>query len=623
MDPKELIKMLMENGVLEMLEKGLMERIQAAQAEQNETRSLEMLREALGVKSNADLGKAVESLIQEVQKRKQPSQIEADLRAKVGAGETEDPLAALDTKLVELNRLQEAERKRQVLAYVDEQAKDINYPDWLKKQFVDAVKGANPGTVEEAKKVFIEKRKEYDAIMSELALRAQGYGRVAVLGPTLERETGMPDFARVSFALNESMQRAGLGQIRKWNRGLDEMSPGERFAKLLLEKFDKAFQSHLVAESRSYEEAEQASDLNLPYSVARAVIAEAVPNLVAASIFDVGVADQSEFRLYYEAYSGESGASVAVTDEAVTITALGTWYDLTYGRVQPGTVTVTSNPAGTTYTEGTDYAIDYANGKILGISGGGISALDSVLVDFTYDAIRKGEGVGIERGKQSLSYVLVSAAADRLATDITDEVIKFARSQIGYDAITRTLAALVREIREKIDQGMMFLALGKALSVASNSGGTWSATPGGGDTYQQNLDKLFRYIGVAKVKIVNRYYEPTFILASSTNADVMGNSEQFTAAGLRPDADLNAAGFVGRARGLPLFHSPLFSDSWIMVGNREIVMYRVFSAMTLEGPFPTFDANRKLVASKQYYAEEYNVTEAPVANKAAVVKITA
>ena len=161
--------------------------------------------------------------------------------------------------------------------------------------------------------------------------------------------------------------------------------------------------------------------------------------------------------------------------------------------------------------------------------------------------------------------------------------------------------------------------------MANNSGGTWSATPAGGDTYDENLDKLFRYIGAAKVLVANRYYEPNFILGSVTNGDTMSNSKQFTNAGQRPDADLNAAGYVGRAKGLPVFASSLFSDSWLLVGNRELVMYRVFKALVLKGPYPSYDVSggtSKLIAADQYFAEEYNVTEAPVANKGAVVKLT-
>lgn len=628
MDFEEFLRALREEGIFDGLASAVRDQIEEAQREQSRARQERMLREALGAGPDEDLVEAARRLAdQREQAGQRPAgnvELERVLRAELGIGETDDLQEALRQREARRRELEEAEQARRVAAYIDEQVGQIKYPEWMKDRFVEAVKGTSPKTEDEAKKAIVEKRKEYDALMAEFELRTRGYG-VQVLGPVIEREFGVPQFASVAHKLNESLARAGHGQVRKWNRGLHEMTVNERFAKALLELFDQEHQRELLAEARLFEEAEQTSDLSLPYSVSRAVIAEAVPNLVAASIFDVGTTPDSEFYLYYEAYSAETGGTGTVTDESVTIAALATWYALDYKRVQPGTVTVTSDPAGTTYTEGTDYAIDYANGKILAITGGGISASDGILVDYTYDAIRLGENTAIQRGKESLSRVLVSSAADRLAAQITDEAIQFARAQIGWDAVGRTLSNLVRQIREKIDQGMMYLGLGKALSVASNSGGTWSATPAGGDTYQENLDKLFRYLGVAKVKVANRYYEPNFILASVTNSDLMSNSQQFTQAGQRPDADLNAAGYVGRAKGLPTFESPLFSDSWILVGNRELVMYRVFRAMMLKGPYPSYDVSggtSKLIAADQYYAEEYNVTEAPVANKGSFVKIT-
>lgn len=624
-DPKELQELIeklmgLDGDIANVLEAGWRAKLAEAQTAKNEEQSLRVLFEMLDVDNATALQAKVEALV-EANDPANTDSIESSLREKLGTGDAEDPIEALEARLGRLNKLEEAERARAVEAYVDEQVESITYPKAMKKNFVAAIKNVKPVSIDEAKRVIIEKRKEYDALRADLELELQGRG-INVIGPVLESETGVPAFAHVAYQLTESLIRSGHSKPRKWNRGFEEMSPGERFAKLLLEKFDKAYRSKLIEEQKQFDEAEQTSNLNLPYMVSRLVIAEAVPELVAASIFDVGVTAESEFRLYFEAYEGESGASASVTDEGVTLTALGTWYALAYKRVQPGTVTVT-NAAGTvTYTEGTDYAIDYANGKILGISGGGITAGDTPLVDYTYDAIRLGEMQAIKRGRQALSYVLVSAAADRLAAQISDEAIKFSRAQLGWGATSRTLAALIREIRGKIDQGMLYLGLGKALSVANNSGGTWSATPAGGDTYQENLDKLLRYIGVAKVKVSNRYYEPNFVLASKTNADVISNSRQFTQAGGRVDAGMDAAGYVLRVKGLPLFESSQFGDDYILVGNRELVMYRVFQAMVLKGPFPSYHTDGTLIAADQYYAEEYNVTEAPVANKGAHVKVT-
>ena len=52
-------------------------------------------------------------------------------------------------------------------------------------------------------------------------------------------------------------------------------TPAGIYAARDLERFDKTNQQKLLAESRAFEEAEQTSDLNLPYSVARMIIEQA------------------------------------------------------------------------------------------------------------------------------------------------------------------------------------------------------------------------------------------------------------------------------------------------------------------------------------------------------------
>ena len=84
----------------------------------------------------------------------------------------------------------------------------------------------------------------------------------------------------------------------------------------------------------------------------------------------------------------------------------------------PGTVTITSNPAGTTYAEGTDYILDYELGKIYFLAAGSIGAND-ILASYTYHASRKGEGAEIERGKMTLSGAAQSSLRPKKATKST------------------------------------------------------------------------------------------------------------------------------------------------------------------------------------------------------------
>jgi hypothetical protein len=365
------------------------------------------------------------------------------------------------------------------------------------------------------------------------------------------------------------------------------------------------------------QEAELTTDLNLPYSVSRAIIAEAFPDLVAANIFDMGVIATSPTRLYFEATTGETGYAGGVTDEVVTGGAEGVWYSLAYGRVTPDTVVVTSNPAGTTYVEGTDYVIDYAAGRIKFLAAGSINAND-ILVDYDYTAIRKGEMSPIERVKLSLTYMTVEAEADRLADQISREAIVFSQSQLGMDAVAMTMASMVRQIRRKIDQGLLYAAFSAVKAVANNKTADWTV-----GTADADYAALVRLMGNAGVIVANRFYAPTFFLMSVTNADRVSNWSGFQRDGF-PNAMLNAAGFAGMIKGKPIYASTEFPDTLVISGNRELVAHRVFKPAAIFGPYPTYDVSggtSKLVAADQYFVEEFNVTESPINEKGAFVPV--
>lgn len=72
-----------------------------------------------------------------------------------------------------------------------------------------------------------------------------------------------------------------------------------------------------------------------------------------------------------------------VAGEVFAAPAAGTWKNLANKPIQSGSETVT-NAAGTiTYTLDTDYTMDYANGRYTIITGGAITALDSLLFTYT------------------------------------------------------------------------------------------------------------------------------------------------------------------------------------------------------------------------------------------------
>ena len=589
----------MDKLTLDALRAEYPELVAQIERERDETRRRE-LEEALSRKQAEDAAAA-----------KLIADREAGLRKQLGLADTDDLAEALNRQRAELQRLQEAEQARQVAAYIEQECSQIKYADVLKQQFVEAVKAVSPKTVDEAKSAIVAKRKEYDALQSALQLALKGYNRgFEALGPVLERDRGVPEFARASFELTESLIRAGHIQPRDLRQ---PKTVNERFAALYLERFDRVYRQHLINEARIFSEAEQASDLSLPYSVSRAIMAEALPQLVALGVFDVQLVDPAPtVNIFFETYANESGASASVTDEAVTA-SLTAWVSLANKRLQPGTVVVTNSGASVTYTEGTDYVIDYANGRFRAIAT--ITNGQSLLVDYTYDAIRRGEMAGIKRGKQTLSSLALAMGADRLATEISNEAIVFSRAALGYDARAATIMRLVKQIGRKIDSGLFYLALSAALRVASNSGGTWTSA-------SDSVDELVKKIGVAKVKIANRFYEPTAVIMSTTNSDRLANWTGFNAAGMRPDADLNAFGYVGRVKGLPVFETANFTDGYILPVNREVVLHRVGQPMAIKGPFPAYVAGSdELLPAEQWYAEEFNGSETPVAEKASYVKV--
>ncbi len=494
----------------------------------------------------------------------------------------------------------------QVESAIVESTKDLKYSDALNGAFVEAVRAAKPADAAAVKAIVEAKRVEYDAIVSAARLGGMGKSGVEVKGPVFERETGRPEFTRAAWELTESLAKAGEGRHMDDDKA---KTPAGIYAARVLERFDKTNQQKLLAEARAFEEAEQTSDLNLPYSVARMLIEQAYPELVAANVYDFGVTDMAPAKIYYESYAGESGAAPAVVDEAVSASTTA-WFSVANKRLQPGTVTVKHTSGSPTYVEGTDYLVDYEEGRFWVLAT--ITNAQSVKISYTYDAFRKGEMVEIERAKNSLVSAQLDIAADRLAMQISNEAIVFSRSQLGYDAVTRTLGNLARLVQRTIDKGILYKGLAASLKQASNSGGTWTS---GSDA----LDLFVKYLGIAKVKVYNRFYVPTSIIMSVTNSDRLSNWDGFKLTGFS-NAQINSAGFVGQVKGLPVYASPEYPDTYAQVVHRELIAHRIYQPMTFKGPFPSYN-NGKLQGADQYYAEEFNGSMITVEQKTAHVKI--
>ena len=530
--------------------------------------------------------------------------------------ELEAENARLAEQAAEADRMK---REAAVAQAIEEAVKDLPYGVKLNESFIKGVRAAGLADVAAVAPYVAAKREEYDAIMAEnkqteAAARRSALGLVNVIGPVFEQETGQPAYTQFSHLLREQLAVRGLATERDAGKG---KSRAEMVARQMTAAFDKQYGRELIAEHRAWTELQEAtatSDLNLPYAVSRAIIGEAVPEIVAANVFDFGLIDASPTRVWFEAYAGESGSAPAVVAEVVAA-ADDAWVSMDNKHLRRGTVVVTNSAANVTYTEWTDYMIDYADGRLYTFSAGAITDAQSLKVSYTYDKVAPGEGAAIQRGKGQLSYQDVSVHAHRLAGLINDEAIAFGQSQLGWDAPTRVISMLIRELREMIDLGIFSLAI--AASVQSgNSGGTWTSAT---DTEAELVKKL----GIAKVAVENDYYMPRYFVMSKTNADRLSNWTGLTREGF-PDALLGAAGFANmQVKGLPVFATTAMPDSHILVVHPELVQHRVLSTrpMSLKGPFQYRDTSANLVAAQEWYVEEYNGSWVFINNKGGSVRV--
>jgi phage tail sheath protein FI len=73
-----------------------------------------------------------------------------------------------------------------------------------------------------------------------------------------------------------------------------------------------------------------------------------------------------------------------VTGESHTFAGTPATIQLAHGNVQGSSIVVTSNPAGTTYVQGTDYSVDTRTGLVSRIAGGALGATAPVLASYSY-----------------------------------------------------------------------------------------------------------------------------------------------------------------------------------------------------------------------------------------------
>lgn len=77
-------------------------------------------------------------------------------------------------------------------------------------------------------------------------------------------------------------------------------------------------------------------------------------------------------------------ATTAISGESHSFAGTPATVQLAHGNINAPTVVLTSNPAGTTYVQGTDYSVDARTGLITRLTGGAITPTGAILVSYSY-----------------------------------------------------------------------------------------------------------------------------------------------------------------------------------------------------------------------------------------------
>lgn len=159
-------------------------------------------------------------------------------------------------------------------------------------------------------------------------------------------------------------------------------------------------------------------------------------------------------------YTSQVAAGDTVSDEAITMPVPGAWLDLAHRDIS--SVTVTSSPAGTTYTVDVDYKIDAKLGLITSVTGGALAAgTVAVLVDYTY-AAKTGYTVAIGSSTQIRVEILA-----HLYNEYQDE-----HWVLELDSVVMGANQEINFISEPDSEGetLQFLLTPETLSGASSCG---------------------------------------------------------------------------------------------------------------------------------------------------------
>jgi uncharacterized protein len=136
---------------------------------------------------------------------------------------------------------------------------------------------------------------------------------------------------------------------------------------------------------------------NIPYALA-AIQAQGAGQVIVVNVFDSSIHSSDmvaalTFNTAGAINLGHMGitslsllptSTTGVSGEHQTFAGAVATIQLAHGNLNASTVVLTSDPAGTTYVQGTDYAVDARTGLITQLPGGALTATQSVLVSYSY-----------------------------------------------------------------------------------------------------------------------------------------------------------------------------------------------------------------------------------------------
>ena len=142
-----------------------------------------------------------------------------------------------------------------------------------------------------------------------------------------------------------------------------------------------------------------------------------------------------------------------ITDEIVDETfnsAFDTAVELDYTELKTGTVVVTDVGGGVTYTEGTDYTVDYENGTITVLSTGAMA--DSTNYEIDYQTTRPSKVIVSSSGIDGEIKRQIDDSVEFTVNTNGDEV--FNTRIDTFDTLRKLKNALVRNDRDALDAGL-------------------------------------------------------------------------------------------------------------------------------------------------------------------------